>query len=687
MKRVLICLLAMLLLVPSFAFANKFTELETVRMYDSFDNTTRDYSVVNLLLNGNDVISDVPAIIYNLNGYDRTLVPISAITDRIGATISWDDVKKEATILHNGNTIVLTIDKATALVNGTVKALPNDIPAKLMSYNGTFRTMVPVNFVVQQLGYKIFWDGASKTVSINLPKQEITAITYNGDGNYPELRFKVTGEVAMTSFGVNGELVGGKDTLTLDFQNTELNLTEALKYDSVIVNDIIHEVYNIELSQTSGIPSGVRATVNLGKFRNSEVEYDEVNKEMVVRMINSVKYVDVGEVAGENAVIVETTEGPAFNVLREGNRVYVDIIHTKLQEEDNEIVVNKNGIKNVFYQQFDDSNLYDEGTRFTRVTINLDGSILPENVYVEAIDSKVVAFVKDQLNGRYSYTKNYEMLTSAFGLELNGPVNISPSYSSVNNQISFKINKSDVKKVLELGEKATDDGLVNKILVADKGDAYEFTLTLVEGTTYNIMDGSENLAIAFANESLQNSEYKDYTIVVDAGHGGHDPGASSPNGTREKDVVLNASLVLKKKLENAGFKVYLTRERDNFVNLYERASIANQLGADIFVSVHANAAYSRSANGIETLYHPDPNRNNKALAQDIQTQMINRTGAVNRGVVSRPDLAVTRATKMDAVLVELGFLSNATEEQRLLSPSYIENCATAIVDGIKDFLE
>ena len=687
MKKIIILMLVCLLAMPNMAFANKFAEIESVELVDEKDGSTGEYNVVNLLIDGNDVLADVPAILYNLNGNTRTLVPISFITQKIGAGIKWNGENQEVTIDHQGNIIVLKIDSAKATVNGKSIDLPNGVPAKLMSYQGTTRTMVPVNFVTQQLGYEIYWEGDTKTVSINRPRQSLTGIRYDDSGIYPELRFKVSDEVAMTSFSVDGQLVGGTNSITLDFHNTELDLSVPLAYKSFIIADSIEKIYDVTLESTDTKPGGVRAVVSLGAFRNGEVSYDKSTGEMVVQLINSVKYIDVEEVNGLNAVVIETTEEPAINVTTEEGIVYVDVINAKLLESDSAIVVGEHGIDTVAYKQMDNSTIYDAGTRFTRVTISLNNDTSVENVYVETIGSKVVAYVGSQIYGTYNYSRNLLDATSAFGLDLSNSSDINIDYNESSHSLSFSIPMADVNNTLELGEQKKEDGLVNKISVASNGSNYDFKVYMVDDTQYQINNTSSQVGIAFANNALKNSEFREKLIVIDAGHGGHDPGAVSPNSVKEKDVVLRASLLLKKKLENAGFKVYLTRERDNYVKLYDRAGIANQLEADIFISVHANAASSATANGIETLYDPDASRNNKALARAIQDQLIDNTNATDRGIVSRPELVVIRETEMDAVLVELGFLTYSSDEIKLLSESYLETCAEAIVDGIIDFID
>jgi len=687
LKKIIVLLLVMLMMTTSVAFANKFMEIEFVELTDGKDGSVGEYNVVNLLIDGDDVFADVPAVLYELEGYTRTLVPISFITEKIGAGIAWNGETQEVTITHDGNTIVLTVESSKAVVNGKTYDLPNGVPAKLMAYEGNYRTMVPVKFISEHLGYEIFWQGETKTVSINKPQQTLTAVRYDDSGIYPELRFKVSGEVSLTSFSVDGKSVGGEDTLTLDFHNTLLDLKDPPKYGKFIINDMIQEIYDVAITQTSTTPMNVRAVVGLGYFRNGDVYYDESTGEMVVQLINSVKYVDVEVVNGYNAVVIETNENPAFNVTNLGDAVYIDVIHAKLSEKESAIIVQDYGIDSVTYEQFDDSALYDPGVRFSRVAVNLDNQTTSDDVYVQDVGSKIIVYVKDNQNGTYSYAKDKQNASSQFGLDLVTSGSYAVTYNASSHSVSFSVPKDQIKKNLEIGEVKEDDGIVNKIAVTDNGSVYGFQIYLVDQAQYQEQSSGNLFEIAFTNPSLKNSQFKDTIIVVDAGHGGHDPGAVSPNGTKEKDVILKASLLLKQKLENAGFKVYLTRERDNYVKLYDRAGIANQLPADIFISVHANAAKNTAAKGIETLYAPDTSRNNKALARAIQDQLIDKTNATDRGIVSRPDLVVTRETEMSAVLVELGFLTNGDEEIKLLSESYLEKCAESIVEGIIDFVD
>jgi N-acetylmuramoyl-L-alanine amidase len=215
-------------------------------------------------------------------------------------------------------------------------------------------------------------------------------------------------------------------------------------------------------------------------------------------------------------------------------------------------------------------------------------------------------------------------------------------------------------------------------------------------------------------------------IVVDPGHGGHDPGACSPSGTREKDIVLQIGLKLSQKIrEELGIDVVMTRSTDVFIELQERTAIANKVGADLFVSIHANASLNRAANGIET-YYLNLAKTEKAaqlaakengttlekvsvlqavlfdlmanyklndsahLADEVQKSLFKKaqTGypaVKNLGVKQGPFYVLVGAT-MPSILVETAFLSHERDEQKLKDPGYQDLTAEGILSGIKGYI-
>jgi N-acetylmuramoyl-L-alanine amidase len=212
-------------------------------------------------------------------------------------------------------------------------------------------------------------------------------------------------------------------------------------------------------------------------------------------------------------------------------------------------------------------------------------------------------------------------------------------------------------------------------------------------------------------------------VVIDAGHGGHDTGSIGPSGLTEKELVLDVSKRLKTLIEKElGAEVVMTRGDDAFVPLEARAAIANQQGADLFISIHANSSRTRSVRGVETFFLNLPNskdametaaRENaaaersihetedivkkimlsdkvdesKELARHIQTAMAKRKDAgPNRGVKQAPFLVLIGAN-MPAVLAEISFISNTQEERLLKTPAYRQQIAESLLEGVRSYSE
>ncbi len=179
-----------------------------------------------------------------------------------------------------------------------------------------------------------------------------------------------------------------------------------------------------------------------------------------------------------------------------------------------------------------------------------------------------------------------------------------------------------------------------------------------------------------------------YKVFIDAGHGGSDSG-SIGFGYKESDINLQVAKKIEAKLKDKGIDVKMSRNTDVFYGLSERAKMANDYDADVFVSVHQNSYVGpngeRTANGIET-YYTKKKPNDKPLSNDIQTNLINKTGATNRKVKTA-NFAVLTQTKMTAALAECGFISNPEEAKKISNPTYQDKLATGIADGIEKYLK
>lgn len=211
------------------------------------------------------------------------------------------------------------------------------------------------------------------------------------------------------------------------------------------------------------------------------------------------------------------------------------------------------------------------------------------------------------------------------------------------------------------------------------------------------------------------------TIVIDPGHGGKDPGALGSGSLQEKGVALSISHKLREILTEKGYTVRMTRDTSRFIPLKKRTEFATQHKADLFLSIHANSATSSKANGIETYYlnvnskdrtsekiAARENRNSgysieeletllkgliresksedsKRLAKHVQQSLVAATGAIDRGV-KHARFVVLIGTKVPAILIETGFLTNPVEGRKLATSAYQHKIATAIAQGVDSFL-
>ena len=319
-------------------------------------------------------------------------------------------------------------------------------------------------------------------------------------------------------------------------------------------------------------------------------------------------------------------------------------------------------------------------------------------------------------------------------------------FSSVLLKKNF-INKDVQKIVFSLGNvKIKVTGNISFIIIDDKPYQLKNNIIYKKGIFYAPIDDFLDLlnektgssyVMDYSSLSIQNKfisqevstnpvdlyqekkKWKFDTIIIDPGHGGKDPGAVGYRGTKEKDIVLDVSKRLARKIErNSKTKVILTREEDIFLRLQDRTKFANANEGDLFISIHTNAAEDRRASGFETfLIGPNKNeaairvaaRENAALelegfsgkkltnedlikatiaqsafaakseefASLVQNEIKKRVQSKDRGV-KQAGFYVLMGASMPNVLIELGFISNPNEEKKLNSSSYRDMLATSI---------
>ena len=329
---------------------------------------------------------------------------------------------------------------------------------------------------------------------------------------------------------------------------------------------------------------------------------------------------------------------------------------------------------------------------------------------------------------------------------VNDLAKISKSKKFINDQtekIIFYVDNKKIKVTSDITFILIEDTLyqLSSKVIKDKNEYY-----LPVDSFFNIINSlSKDLSVTMGSQSIsfstkkttlnpskkidlrtekQKWEFK--TIVIDAGHGGKDPGAVGYRGTKEKDIALDVAKRLEKKLsKNLNVKIVMTRDEDIFLRLSERTRIANENNGSLFISIHTNAAEDRRASGFET-FLIGPNKNEAAVrvaarenavlelegisgqkltnedlikatiaqsafaskseqfASMVQGEIKKRVQSKDRGV-KQAGFYVLMGASMPNVLVELGFISNPSEEKKLRSPQYRDQLATAIYRAVEQY--
>ncbi|WP_163215981.1 family 10 glycosylhydrolase [Clostridium thermarum] len=333
---------------------------------------------------------------------------------------------------------------------------------------------------------------------------------------------------------------------------------------------------------------------------------------------------------------------------------------------------------------------------------------------VNTAEANKIAAVVDNVNSYKDYNVNaaekyiYTVTAlDAYGNESSG----STIDMRTGKVIGFKTNKASPQKmntVINLAASASGGGTTLYRMYVEDKQGWRLLQDYSPNTSLQWLPsthGRHNFRLE-VKDSTSAAEYDTvivlpyyvkglYTVTVDPGHGGSDSGAIGYSQSKEKDINLSIALKLRDILDSRGIEVFMTRDRDKTMELAERSTAANRWMTDLFVSVHQNSYVEpvkdaggnvisyRYPEGIEIYSFPG-SASGAALASKIQDRLIKNTGAVNRGAKTA-NFHVIKETDMTAVLVECGFITNPTEEAKLLTSEYQYKIATAIGEGILQY--
>lgn len=617
-----------------------------------------------VFLDNKQLSFDVPPIIEN----DRTLVPLRAIFEAMGASVDWDDASRTVTSQKGTTTVVLAIGSTSPTINGVVNKL--DVPAKIVGD----RTLAPLRFVGEAFLGTVDWNGTTRTINIitapvpiapSSTDTKVLAVTANEDQvnlrSGPSVNDATVDQVAR---GEKMSVLGEKDgwyqvsrggriawvsasVVTLAWQENE---PEAVPVTTVpIVNNPAQTLEPMNPStQAVRILSaigeqGLQITIGSGSKM-------ELNKES---NSTGLKYTIKKRHAEGNTVLQENLDNQMLTVRAsdEGEDVVVDIsipsgIQFRTSSEDEgkkEIITIPNYILDLERKTFGSSGeklilttlfplTYTNSQEGTRMQVELDQLLL------------------GKVQSEYSYS------------------------STLLNQVTFRQQ--------EAGESP------RTLMEIETSNPAKFALgTSNQDTVLNILFIDQN-----------DVQQRSAVIVIDPGHGGSEPGTAG-DFLKEKTPNLDIGLKVADLLRQRGMQVVLTREDDSYVSLDDRSSMANLYNARLFVSIHNNATATAdkryTVQGTETHYYapleiPElfmQSAERCRLATCIQEQLVAKLQRPNRGVKtgSPSNFSVLRKTEMPSALAEVCFLSNPEEEQLLMQDYYKTLAAEAIANGITNY--
>ncbi|MDR0273302.1 MAG: N-acetylmuramoyl-L-alanine amidase family protein [Clostridiales bacterium] len=703
---------------------------------------------VRLFVDGGEVLNmSAPPIILN----DRTLVPVRDVFERVGGVVGWHSGHRQITLYYGSDVLIMTVDETSANLNGNI--IEMDIPPII--HND--RTMVPLRFPSEVFGFDVDWDSderaaivnsngngdsdeveadedgevfdldASMIPSIPLPPEDEPSYNYETESDNAELPW---------DGALNSDELPAPGATVVQVNAQDL----ARDISSVPIPTISYAETTITTLQTPS-ETGTAAYMAVASSPITEVQYFLLPDNRLVVDIHNATSMISGNFDAPDNVPVSGVRASQFSQQPRVTRIVFDIVGAaeysiSLSADRTLLAISfsKNRINGIFsHSDAYSDTLFIQGDVLPAISISTEGfpnfitlnianaemaavgGFFPGCVFASHFEtgqnSDGSAYVRVYVGGNWPSFSIANSANSAAFMMHHGVSGV--RYDSVNRELRISRNFfMDIHSVEQIndylrynytfvlpasaeilgrGEVSTLDGFVNSITLSRQGENIHLTFNTARVLTFSVHEEPEYYVI----RAHLPREIMPFIVVIDPGHGGSAPGASH-NGIVEKDLVLSVSQMVMQLLNADPFiTAYTTRTDDTFVSLLNRAEFANDIGADLFVSIHANAAelsrgvINPEVNGIETWYtlseretFGNYNIDSLRFAQIMQRHQTQLTAAHNRGVRDAPDFVVLRETNMPSVLLEIGFLTNTDEAARLSSPLYQMQLAQAIYQGI-----
>lgn len=600
---------------------------------------------INITVDGMVAQSDVSPFI---DANNRTMVPVRFISETLGCYVSWRQKEKLVRVSQSGTVVELFIDQQTAYVNGDEHQLDT---AAVLKDN---RTMVPLRFLAETFGLEVFWREEERTVVIESRSPPQTE---------PEIEIETKKRRAT----VNGNNVNIRSGPGTDYDR----LTQVSKGTSLIVLAESGSWLQVEL------PGGDKGWIAgwLVDFVDTSTGDTKLSGEYTMPAD-----------AGRSALVMK----PSVNI-RSGPGLQHPVISKTtlgqqldiLSDEGSWYAVRLPGGGSGWIAGWLAAVRYDSN----KVKSDSDGNQMPNLISRwsagETMAPAELPFIADLKAEHYGSKVVLE-------ISADSPLNM-PSSFQLNNpsRLVFDfdacIGEDDPAPSL-----AVNHGAVRGVRMGQlDGRTVRIVADLQTPASYALDRSSDGKTITVY---IDTADLARRVIVIDPGHGtlsewdSYDPGAIGPSGLKEWDVNRRISMLLGNILLNEGYTVIYTNETNTGLSLGERALVGGLSGADLLVSIHANASTNPSMSGTMTFYHHNTQaRESMALAGYIQAELVNRLQRENKGV-RKANYLVLRSCPIPAALVEVAFISNPEEEMLLADSAFQRRAAEAIALGIKRYL-
>ena len=597
-----------------------------VNMTLTYDYTQHKYSAeeVFVAINGNKLTGlKMPPIVLN----NFTLVPAREVFEAMGATVEWKKDLEQVYVKYNDKLVVIPIGSTKAYVNG--QATTMQTAAKIINN----KTMIPLRFVATSLGMQVSWDTKTRVADID------TGTISSGDV------VEVTEETTTTVAPV---ITTTTEQTTTTETTTEETTTVASTTETTTEQTTAAEVNNIS-AITFSKGNSYKDIITIEGDYNPDVSkaFSSDNKTLTLSINNAKLVADKGNI-DEGAYI-----SSGYYYQNNGN-----VVTVSLNLKDSNMAVDIRQL----------------GNNKTTVTVTYASSNSTDSNNSSSSNS----------NSSLSGNCGYDAENARFYFKNNGSINIKNIIESDNyNDLNYKLTlNGDYTSIFSNTTYPVNSSYINNIVV--NSTATSTVITFSEKKIMTVLM-SEADGYIYIKPVLPKERYSKI-IVLDAGHGGSDPGASG-NGLIEKNLTLSMLNKARALFDSDGtIKCYATRTTDTYPSFNDRTDLGNDVG-DAFISIHINAAANTSAAGTETysLYANDQGNGltSYGLASEILKNLLSQLGTKDRKVKSE-NWIVLRQSKIPASLIEIGFITNSGDAAIMGSDAGQQKVAQAIFDSVKN---